>query len=235
MARLEHDAGLKHVERRSLPQWCSARDVRRLGREIGGIIGATQEEGRMAEVLERMELAEAFDLEVDPSLVPPAPPEGLDTALYEHDERSSRADLRRQIAAMEAEMGQLFASAFPRDGIDFRVPAPGGGPRILSVDELERLRDSLGHRLGEVRGILDEYGRAEESNRELIERMTADPSAYKWVRVANSDIGEPGCRHWHSRPRWGPLGMLLDWWRVKVSSGCPLAKGPAVGGSRAKT
>lgn len=186
------------------------------------------------DVLERTE-AEALIAEPAPSLVPPAPPEGLGTALYEHDERASRADLRRQIAAMEAELSQLFASAFPRAGIDFGVPAPGGGPRILSVDELERVRDSLARRLGEVRGRLDEIGRAEEASRELIERMTADPAAHKWVRVSNAHIGEPGCRHWHSRPRWGPLGMLLDWWRVKVSSGCPLAEGPAAGGPRAET
>jgi hypothetical protein len=57
--------------------------------------------------------------------------------------------------------------------------------------------------------------------------MTEDPTAYKWIRVSNEDIGEPGCRHWHSRPRWGILGMILNWWRVKVSSGCPLAMGVA--------
>lgn len=168
------------------------------------------------------------------ALVPPVPPEGLETGLYEHDERASRADLRRQIAAMEAELAQLFGSAFPRTGIDFRVPAPGGGPRILSVAELERVRDAFAHRIGEVRGRLDEFGRAEESSRELIERMTVDPAAHKWVRVANDDIGEPGCRHWHSRPRLGPIGMLMGWWRVKVSSGCPLGPGPAAGGSRPK-
>ena len=46
---------------------------------------------------------------------------------------------------------------------------------------------------------------------------------YRWVRVVNEDIGEPGCKHWHVRPRWGVLGMLMNWWRVVISSGCPLA------------
>jgi len=55
--------------------------------------------------------------------------------------------------------------------------------------------------------------------------MSADPAGHKWIRVSNEDIGEPGCRHWHSRPRWGLLGMLKGWWRVRVSSGCPLTKG----------
>ncbi len=161
----------------------------------------------------------------DTSWLPPAPPEGLDTALFEYDERAARRDLRRQIAAMEAELGQLFGSAFPRTGIDFGVPAPGGGPRVLSVNELERVRDALAARVKDVRGRLHDHAYAEEQNRLLIEEMTADPDSYKWVRVSNEDIGEPGCRHWHSRPRWGILGMLFGWWRIRLSSGCPLAEG----------
>src|SRR5204863_39319 len=66
-------------------------------------------------------------------------PEGLDTVLYEHDERAARADLRRQIAAMELLLARLFGSAFPRKGIDFAVPGMGG-PRLLSVDDRERDR-----------------------------------------------------------------------------------------------
>jgi hypothetical protein len=181
----------------------------------------------MAEVLEELErgtLELPLTPQEDASWVPPAPPAGLDTALYEHDERAARTDLRRQIAAMEAELGQLFGSAFPRNGIEFGVPAPGGGPRILSVDELERIRDALAARVADVKGHLHDATYVEEKNRELIERMTADPESHKWVRVSNEDIGEPGCRHWHSRPRWGVLGMIMSWWRVKVSSGCPLAE-----------
>ncbi len=181
----------------------------------------------MAEVLEELHRGEVSEVLIAPeegiSRVPPAPPPGLDTALYESDERAARDDLRRQIAAMEAELGELFASAFRRTGIDFRVPAPGGGPRVLSMDELEKLRDSLAARISDVKGRLHDRGYVEQQNRLLIERMSADPASHKWVRVSNEDIGEPGCRHWHSRPRWGLLGMIRGWWRVKVSSGCPLA------------
>ena len=66
-------------------------------------------------------------------------PEGLGSVLFDSDERAARADLRRQIAAVEAELGASSGSAFPRTGIDFGVPAPGGGPRVLSVNELERV------------------------------------------------------------------------------------------------
>ena len=151
-------------------------------------------------------------------------PEGLDTALYEHDERASRADLRRQIAALELQLARLFGSAFPRTGIDFSV-AGLGGPRVLSVGELERVRDGLAARVQDVSRRLHDVTYVEEKKRELIEEMTADPAAHKWVRVNNHDIGEPGCKHWHSTPKWGPLGLLMGWWRVKVSSGCPLAEG----------
>ena len=179
------------------------------------------------ELLERGELSEALHApQVDVSRVPPAPPEGLDTALFEHDERASRADLRRQISIMEADLGRLFGSAFPRKGIEFDVPAPGGGPRVLTVDELEVVRDGLAARIREVRGHLHEHAHAEEQSRMLIDEIAAEPAAHKWIRVSNEHIGEPGCRHWHSRPRWGLLGMLMGWWRVRVSSGCPLAKGP---------
>jgi hypothetical protein len=177
------------------------------------------------ELLERPDLPEVLVApEEDTSWVPPAPPEGLDTVLYEHDERAARADLRRQIAAMELELARLFGSAFPRKGIEFGVPGMGG-PRLLSVDELERVRDSLAVRLQDVKGRLHDHAYVEEKNRELIEEMAGDPASHKWIRVSNEDIGEPGCKHWHSRPRWGPLGLLLGWWRVKISSGCPLAKG----------
>jgi hypothetical protein len=186
-------------------------------------------------VTETLEIPDLPELDVDPAqdaaLLPPAPPPGLDTALYESDERAARRDLRRQIAAMEAELAQLFGSAFPRTGIDFVVGAPGG-PRILSVDELEKVRDGLAGRLQDVKGDLHQRGRVEQRHRALIEAMTDDPAAHKWIRVSNEDIGEPGCRHWHSRPSWGILGMILGWWRVKVSSGCPLARTNPVSGLR---
>jgi hypothetical protein len=175
------------------------------------------------ELLERADLPEVL-IAPQEDLLPPVPPEGLDSILYEHDERDARADLRRQIAAMELALARLFGSAFPRKGIDFSVPGMGG-PRLLSVDELEKVRDGLAARIQEVKAHLHDYAVVEESNRDLIERMTADPASYAWVRVCNEDIGEPGCKHWHAKPKWGVLGMLLGWWRVKISSGCPLAEG----------
>ena len=137
-------------------------------------------------------------------------------------ERPAREELRRQIGALERRLGELFSSAFPRQGIDWRVGAVGG-PRVLGVKDLERVRDALVTRLREAEADLAGRAVVEEANRGLLEEMIAEPDRHPWVRVSNEDIGETGCRHWHARPRWGLLGMLLGWWRVKLSSGCPLA------------
>jgi hypothetical protein len=141
-------------------------------------------------------------------------------------ERLARADLRRQIAALEGRLTELFATAFPRQGIDFKVAA-AGGPRVLGIRELERVRDALAARLSQAEDELSARVDVEEQKRELIERMIAAPKEYRWVRVSNTDLGEAECRDWHSRPRWGIIGMLLGWWRVKLSSGCPLATAAA--------
>lgn len=141
-------------------------------------------------------------------------------------ERRARQELRRQIALLEQRLAELFASAFPRRGIDWAVPAVGG-PRVLGVAELERVRDGLAVRLREAQAELARQGEVEEANRGLLESMIAAPERFRWVRVAAEDIGERPCQHWHSRPRWGILGMLFGWWRVKHSSGCPLAAGLA--------
>jgi hypothetical protein len=135
-------------------------------------------------------------------------------------ERRAREDLRRQIAELELRLAETFATAFPRAGISFSVPA-AGGPRMLGIAELERVRDALAARQREAQRELGERVDAEEENRATLERMIAEPERFRWLRISNDDIGERGCRHWHSRPRWGILGMMLNWWRVKLSSGCP--------------
>jgi hypothetical protein len=138
------------------------------------------------------------------------------------DERAARRSLLDQVERLEGELSELFCSSWRRAGAGCAV-AGRGGPRLLSLAELEELRDELAARVGEARRGLTERGRREEENRRLIEEMLRDPAAHKWRRVLNEDIGEPGCKSWHVRPRLGPVGMLAGWWRVVISSGCPLA------------
>jgi hypothetical protein len=80
-------------------------------------------------------------------------------------------------------------------------------------------------RAEDARRRLRELNTVERANARLIDRMIAAPGAYKWVQVSAEDLGERGCKHWHSRPRFGIIGMMLGWWRVRISSGCPLPQG----------
>ena len=64
----------------------------------------------------------------------------------------------------------------------------------------------------------------EEMHRCRIEQMMLEPGKHKWMRIGAEDIGEQGCKYWEVRPRLGIIGMMMGWWRVKISSGCPLAR-----------
>jgi hypothetical protein len=137
------------------------------------------------------------------------------------DEAAARRALRGQIARLEAELGGLLLSTWPRPGVVGCRVAGGRAPRVQTLAELESLRDRMAERVAAARTTLDERGRAEERARCAREAMLLEPERHAFARVTNEEVGEPGCRDWHVRPRFGLLGMLLSWWRVVVSSGCP--------------
>ena len=139
------------------------------------------------------------------------------------DEAPARRALHGQIERLERDLAKLFAASWPRKGLEFGVDRPSGRPRIRDLGELERIRDALAERVEDARRDLRDRHAVDDANRRLIESMLRHPEDHRWVRVGNADIGEPGCHHWHVVPRLGPIGMLANWWRVKISSGCPLA------------
>jgi hypothetical protein len=140
------------------------------------------------------------------------------------DERAARRTLLDQVSRLEGELASVFCATWPRTEMPRpAVAGPGGGPRVLSLAELEELRDELAARVSDARKALSDRTWVEDQNRRLIEEMMLAPERYKWQRVSAEDIGEPGCKHWHVRPRLGIVGMLMNWWRVVISSGCPLA------------
>jgi hypothetical protein len=140
------------------------------------------------------------------------------------DDAAIRRTLREQIARLESDLGALFCSTYPRTGFEWDVPSRGG-PRLMSVADLEEIRDELADRLAHNRRVLGDRTYVEEQNRRLIEEMILEPERHKWIVIRNEDIGERGCKSYHVRPRFGVLGMLMNWWRVRISSGCPLARG----------
>jgi hypothetical protein len=138
------------------------------------------------------------------------------------DERGARRSLTAQVERLEEELAGLVTSAWTRtDAIAAPPPSRGRGARMLGLGELEALRDELAERVRAAKRAVAERAAAEERSRRLIEEMQLDPAAHRWVRVTNTDIGDGGCKNWHVRPRAGLLGMLMGWWRVIVSSGCP--------------
>ncbi|MDX6673003.1 MAG: hypothetical protein QOH11_421 [Solirubrobacteraceae bacterium] len=148
-----------------------------------------------------------------------------EVALAEVDEATARSDLRDQIARLEAQLGAAVSAAFP----NLVVAAPGrhaAAGRLLDLGALERVRDELTDRLRALRREAEALGARQAASRQLLERMRLEPGRYRWVRVHAADLGEPGCQSWQVRPRLGLLGMLMGWWRVKHSSGCPLATAP---------
>jgi hypothetical protein len=135
-------------------------------------------------------------------------------------EDAARRTLRAQIAGLERRLSAIVVASFPR--VECGPPVPSlAGPRLLSLGELERVRDALAARLSAMTAAA-----AEQQDRQAIaaaelERMLADPPAHKWRRLTNADLGRPGCTTYHVRPRAGLLGMLMGWWQVKISGGCP--------------
>jgi len=159
-------------------------------------------------------------LQYDTSIQPPAP-----LATPEHDERAARRSLRAQIDRLERELGEAFVTAYPMGGLDEESTRSPAAPRLLDLGELERVRDDLAARTRAARATIMERADRQAANRLALERMLLDPGRYRFLRIANRDIGEPGCGVWHVRPRLGLIGMLMGWWQVKLSSGCPLATG----------
>ncbi len=93
---------------------------------------------------------------------------------------------------------------------------------MLDLGELERVRDELVARVHAARAAIVQRAEEHAANRVYLERMLLEPGKHRFARVSRGDIGESGCGEWQVKPRLGLIGMLMGWWQVKLSSGCPL-------------
>jgi hypothetical protein len=100
-----------------------------------------------------------------------------------------------------------------------------GAPRLLDLGELERVRDELASRVGEAQAAGERLAARQAAARGLLAQMLREPGHHRSTRIPLRELGEPGCGVLYVRPRLGLIGMLADWWQVKLSSGCPLPGG----------
>jgi hypothetical protein len=139
--------------------------------------------------------------------------------LEQAGEAAARRAFQRQIARLERELARTLAATYPRVAVT--DPIAHRGPRLLSLGQLEQTRDTLAARVSETRHRVTEQRAAQHQARAKLEAMRADPRAYKGATVTNAELGLPGCTRYAVLPRFGPVGLLTGWWRVKISSGCP--------------
>jgi DNA-binding transcriptional regulator YhcF (GntR family) len=189
-----------------------AADAAQTARELGiepRELARTIYSGSLPESLDRAQVAP-----LDPEVEAPA----------EENARAARRALRNQIARLEADLA-AYPEQAAQAGIEETAPEPIAGPtaRVADIGELEAVRDQLLDRLRRVRADAQRRNRREGVARRRLDSMLEDPEAHKWEAVSNSEMGEPGCSEYRVQPAWGPVGALMNWWRVKVSSGCPLA------------
>jgi DNA-binding transcriptional regulator YhcF (GntR family) len=133
------------------------------------------------------------------------------------EERSARAALRGQIARLEAKLAPYVEAM----GSGQETPPSAAHPRIASIDELEGTRDNLVARLKKAQAEASRRAERQGAARRWREEALADPSAHRWEYATREDLGEPGCGRVEVGPAGGPVGALMGWWRVKMSSGCP--------------
>ncbi len=172
----------------------------------------------LAEGIDPRELARALYAGSSPSepFGEPQPAEDPEAPTSE-DERRARGALRGQIARLEASL-----APYPEGRPSERAASPlGPQPHLASLGELEATRDGLVARLKQAQAEAERSGERESLERQRFEQAVADPAAHRWEAGQLDELGEPGCGRWQVRPAWGPVGALMNWWRVKISSGCP--------------
>lgn len=136
----------------------------------------------------------------------------------EADEAAARRELRRQIARLEAELAAYPAARSQREPGHPLLRSRG---HVAGFAELEATRNELIESLKRAQKDAEQAGRREERARLRREGMLRDPERHRFQRLSLEECGDPGCGEFRVVPRFGPVGALAGWWRVKVSSGCP--------------
>lgn len=158
-------------------------------------------------------------------------PAALASATGAAETAAARAQLRAQIATLERQLSDALIACLPYADGSAAAPAPDAarsrGPRLLDLGDLERARDDLATRLSAARAAQGRRSERAARARVRLEAMRLEPGRHRFERVTRVELGEGRCGVWQVRPRLGLLGMLMGWWELKLSSGCPLPRPPA--------
>ena len=144
----------------------------------------------------------------------------VDLDLRKLPTQQTRHEFYRQIARLEHELSTAVARLDPSRRPEAKASRTAR-PRLLSDAELESTRDALVARLGDTEQLLTRQTADHAEARALLKRMSDAPAEYRWVSVTTKELGDEGCRTWQSVPVLGPIGLLGNWWRIRMSSGCP--------------
>ena len=140
------------------------------------------------------------------------------------DGRPARRCARRS-PGLERQLGDALVTAFPHTDGRRAGPAAGRGPRVLGA------RRARGPARRARRPSCARRARRSSERGRAAARPTAScssgccssPSATSSPACTASDVDMGGCGAYQVRPRLGLIGMLLGWWHVKLSSGCPVS------------
>lgn len=144
----------------------------------------------------------------------------LETPVLLRPGLAQRGEFMRHIEKLELELQQVLSALTPRNR-PIPLTSLSARPHLLSLSELELVRDGLAAELSRAEEALARQIHTRREKRVLLKRMTEEPVKFRWAKVTTIDLGEPGCRTWESVPKLGPVGMIASWWRIRISSGCP--------------
>lgn len=153
----------------------------------------------------------------------------VDTSVFGEDLRAlpdrtgtvaGRHEFYEEIAQLERELTKTVAQLEPS-----RRPRPSKAaatrPHLLSHVELQSTLDDLIARIGTAEDLVARQAARRTGARALLKRMSEVPADFRWATVTTKDLGTKECRAWQSVPVLGPVGVFSNWWRIRMSSGCP--------------
>src|SRR5947209_4261952 len=122
--------------------------------------------------------------------IAPALPGRTDLVPRQGDELAARRSMRGQIAHLERELADAFVTAYPMGGLEDMTVAAHRDARMLSLGELERVRDELAERLQAARVTIAERAEVQNDLRLALERMLLDPAHHRFERISCRDLGQ---------------------------------------------